>query len=687
MPAHRVIAALGDLPDVVVENLRTALRAARQHKTVQIHEDIAKALAGTEVLANYRYLDVAVALEQWRQWGLTQLIEGCLPDGEQEVSIAEMAAALTVHRCVAPGSKLAAQRWFPTTALPELLSLPPGKFNNTRVHRVLNALETIEAPLQEKLSQRIQRRRGAFVALFLDATDTWFVGRGPDLAHMRVTKEGILRRRVGIVLLCDNSGLPLRWATVAGNHDEATSYKDMLRTISELEWARDVPVVMDRAMGRGQHLGFLDSLGMLFVTAVPASEFDSWSEPLPLDFTTDVVVAGTQQQLEADLDAVRKAADKAGFEQAYDDRYLLDLGLMDRGEAYIPDEAPSRAAAALHRALLWQADLDSGVIANTSALAEREGLTQTCIRKELLLTGLRSELRRRVFQGDADSIHVSALRDVARLPQQEQSAAFEEAVKKHHGAPKLRPTRSLAEAHLRPPAQVRAVLLFNPDRFLRQRHAAMEQQREIGRLVDELNEGLASPRGRRTAERAKAIVDYRLTRANLLDTFSVETEATGKRGQLVLHRDDQAWAKRRRTDGFTLIVADPTVQGTPAQLVDLYFAKDQVEKDFQTIKSELDLRPVRHRTDPKVCAHVTLCVLALLLERSVEQKLAASGVQMSAAMAFELLATCHLNHIRSGDDALYCITRLSRGQRELLTALDALELADDESVVPRLTPR
>lgn len=53
----------------------------------------------------------------------------------------------------------------------------------------------------------------------------------------------------------------------------------------------------------------------------------------------------------------------------------------------------------------------------------------------------------------------------------------------------------------------------------------------------------------------------------------------------------------------------------------MYREKDIVEKDFQVIKSVLEIRPIRHRSDEKVKAHVTICMLALLLERILRKNL------------------------------------------------------------------
>ncbi|OPY77324.1 MAG: Transposase DDE domain protein [Syntrophus sp. PtaU1.Bin005] len=46
----------------------------------------------------------------------------------------------------------------------------------------------------------------------------------------------------------------------------------------------------------------------------------------------------------------------------------------------------------------------------------------------------------------------------------------------------------------------------------------------------------------------------------------------------------------------------------------------EVERAFRTLKTTLDLRPVYHRKDERIEAHVFLCFLALLLVRVAERK-------------------------------------------------------------------
>src|SRR5437867_3838617 len=74
MPATRIIRVLGDPHSVEVENLRTALEAARNNKRVVPTPVVARDKAPPQPNANLRYLDVAVLLEVWRSWGLDEVL-------------------------------------------------------------------------------------------------------------------------------------------------------------------------------------------------------------------------------------------------------------------------------------------------------------------------------------------------------------------------------------------------------------------------------------------------------------------------------------------------------------------------------------------------------------------------------------------------------------------------------------
>jgi hypothetical protein len=83
-------------------------------------------------------------------------------------------------------------------------------------------------------------------------------------------------------------------------------------------------------------------------------------------------------------------------------------------------------------------------------------------------------------------------------------------------------------------------------------------------------------------------------------------------GSLVFHRRQGAIAKEAALDGIYVIRASLGAdQASPADLVRSYQRLAQVERAFRSLKSiDLRLRPIRHRLDDRVKAHIFLCMLA-----------------------------------------------------------------------------
>jgi hypothetical protein len=689
MPAHRVIATLGDLPEVQTENLRRAIAASRQRELVVFS---GQPLTPTKVARNLAYLDVAVCYRAWQSWRLSELIDGLVPATARDVSVGETAAALAVQRCVAPASDVEASRWYPRTALPELQGLAPASFNNTRVHRTLDLLAQIETPLQQTLTPRIADHQGRFVSLFLDCTDTWFVGHGPELAVHRVTKEGLRRRRIGIVLLCDQRGLPLRWATLPGSHYEARTMMGVIDAVHQLPWARHLPLVADRAMGRGVTVEELLARDVRCVTAVPAPEIAGYSARIPLGIFDQVRLGASERKDPKTVAALRTVALGAGFREVSPTRYVLDLGVIAKGDGGAPVRASAQAPSRARAALLVGRSLEAERAAGTTweELAQRSQCTRTQLLYWQQLLTLPTELQARIEAGEADRVTPKALWALTRRPAPEQPAAFAAACQAAAATPVLRANRVLARLVGVPLLKVRAVVLFNPERFIEQRQAVTRALAELDEVVAQVNRSLQAARATRSPESAVGKVRTALGRREMLDVFAIKLRQTSRAGRVVpeihLVRDEEAWQRHRRTDGLNLIVAHPDVAGTGAELAALYFAKDQVEKDFQAIKSVLALRPVHHHTDAKVRAHVSLCMLGLLLERTLEQQLRQAGMPMTAEAALRELHSVHLN-LYATKPGLYSVTEVTPEQRRLLAALEALELADDATVTAALKPR
>jgi hypothetical protein len=315
MPVHKVVAPLKDFTPQQIKNLEVALDAARQGKNVTIGTDIEHSELKKPIKANLQYLDITVLLSMWNFWDLSRVLNIHCPSQELDVSIADLTAALTINRCVAPGSKLSAQRWFADTALPELLNIPMSKFNNTRIHRALEAIDKGTDALQEQLPYLYESHHDTCNALFLDVTDTWFVGHGPEFAEMGKTKEGMFCRKIGIVLLCNQHGFPMRWEVIPGKREDGSAMSDMVSNIAEMDWIGNATLICDRSMGKGKYVKLMAQSGIRFLTALPVDEYDSYSNKIPHDAFCSIPLQGTPESQKQDMAMVTEAAVSAGMKK------------------------------------------------------------------------------------------------------------------------------------------------------------------------------------------------------------------------------------------------------------------------------------------------------------------------------------------------------------------------------------
>jgi hypothetical protein len=687
-PRHEVVAHLGGLSQVELANFRLALAAARSGKKLTIAEPgkTSPALLPT-ILDNYRFLDVAVLLETWRRWGLHELLEQILGTSVE----AQVTAALAVQRCVAPGSKLYATEWFPRSALPELLGVSPESFNNSRIHRVLEELDTKSSALMSRLPSKVLAQDGAFVTFFLDSTDAWFVGHGPKLAEKGMTKEGLVKRKIGIVLLCNQHGFPLRWEVVGGARSDCRTFLDMMRGIALAPWAKDAPIVCDRAMGHTATLCDMAATGLRFLTAMTVHEFPTYAPNLPSGFAALKLT----DDAKANCDLLAAEAERHHFQRAGTDLFVKDYGIIELAPAQKP-RAATEPGKRRHRlpseAMRLCRDL-VGSCLSLSATARKLGMSKQVASQYAELRHLSDDLVARVLDREADDLSIAMLRSVARHrdadAQRAKLAAFQLHGKKVKTAPpKQSPSSTQIIEPSSAPLHVRVVAYFNPERFLDKRAVAARHVVEVEQFVAQLNESLSSVRSRMNQQRIAAAVDRKLRSLDLVDAFTTTIEAHELDGRtrfsVAIKLDDAEWARRRCYDGFTILVAHTAVTAEAVELCRIYRAKDVIEKDFHIIKSPVELRPVWHRTDPKVRAHVTICMLALLLTRAVGQRL--NGA-LSAEKALETLSTCHLNRYSLGHDVTYTMTAPTKEQRQILRSLDLEALADEAQVAEKLLLR
>ena len=131
-----------------------------------------------------------------------------------------------------------------------------------------------------------------------------------------------------------------------------------------------------------------------------------------------------------------------------------------------------------------------------------------------------------------------------------------------------------------------------------------------------------------------------------------------------------------RLDGkYLLSTSDPDLSAEDVALG--YKNLLEAERGFRDLKSTLELRPVFHRVERRIRAHVLLCWLALLLIRVAERQTS----QTWRRIALEL-QRLHLVTLTGPTGSAQHTTALTTAQREILTALRV----DPPPRVTALTP-
>jgi len=98
----------------------------------------------------------------------------------------------------------------------------------------------------------------------------------------------------------------------------------------------------------------------------------------------------------------------------------------------------------------------------------------------------------------------------------------------------------------------------------------------------------------------------------------------------------------------------------------------EVERAFRTLKTTLELRPLYHRKEERIRAHVLLCYLSLLLVRIAERETGETWDRIRLIMD-----RCHLGEFSSKDGRIFQRTELTSEQ---VNILNRLKIAQPPSV-------
>jgi len=168
-------------------------------------------------------------------------------------------------------------------------------------------------------------------------------------------------------------------------------------------------------------------------------------------------------------------------------------------------------------------------------------------------------------------------------------------------------------------------------------------ERGLEKLAKQAEKGTLKERY--LAERRIGRLLERNSHAASLFDISVEETGTGKEKRLRIRvrRKKRHYEWATHTSGSYLLRTNWPGQN-PHELWKTYIQLTQVEDAFRVAKSDLCIRPIYHQRQDRTQAHILVCFLALVLWRTLQQWMSASGLGTAPRKLLE-----ELHEIRSLD--------------------------------------
>lgn len=121
-----------------------------------------------------------------------------------------------------------------------------------------------------------------------------------------------------------------------------------------------------------------------------------------------------------------------------------------------------------------------------------------------------------------------------------------------------------------------------------------------------------------------------------------------KQGQFHYFEHPENLRQEKALEGKYLIQSEePNL--SPIEAVEIYKDLSEVERAFSGLKDVIEMRPIYHRTVPRVEAHIFLASLSFLLDRALEKKLKSAGNDLSSKQAWQALKTVRVVDIDLGN--------------------------------------
>src|SRR5512137_950436 len=194
----------------------------------------------------------------------------------------------------------------------------------------------------------------------------------------------------------------------------------------------------------------------------------------------------------------------------------------------------------------------------------------------------------------------------------------------------------------------RFIVVYNPEQAKKDR---LTRDRTLKQIEEHLAV-LGNTQGKEHSRRVCALLSHRT-----MGRYLRQLKGGG------IRLDKAKVAAEERLDGtYLLSSSDDSLSAQDIALG--YKQLIEVERAFRTLKTTLELRPIYHRKEQRIRAHILLCFLALLLVRVIENETGHTWDHVRS-----VLQRIHLGEFFSKDGRVLQRTELTKEQSNLLKRL------------------
>jgi len=197
----------------------------------------------------------------WETLGISEIIDRIGLRVGGTVPLSRLVEIQTIHRNCDPGSREAAERWYPKTALPILLNVPVSQIYSRILLRSLDYLQPkYTVPMQVEIYKKITEMYGINpTRVDIDLTAVHFEGDNCILAEFGYSPPGQRgKKQIVVSIAVDQNGIPLTHIVFPGNKVAKKSLKRMDHILKEGFDVEGAVRVGDRGFATEENIRYMD---------------------------------------------------------------------------------------------------------------------------------------------------------------------------------------------------------------------------------------------------------------------------------------------------------------------------------------------------------------------------------------------------------------------------------------------